>query len=126
LLVQRSFYLGISFFLNEAYTPTDNEKAEQKIANGLYELGTSDGAAAQLIGTDFTYASTSFDWDWATADDQPGLPQLLYIDVQFEIPTNESGSVIESIERDDGGTIVFVSIGHMRILEMGGLEILED
>jgi len=124
--VQRSFYLGIAHFLDESYAPTEKEKAEAQVANGLFELCTSEEVQAQLVGTDFGCASSTFEWDFATADDRPGLPVLLYMDVQFDVPDQESEKVRESIEREDGGTLIFVSIGHIRILEMGELEILED
>jgi hypothetical protein len=126
LIVQRSFYIGIAHFLDETYTPTDEEKASQQIANGLYELCAVRGVSAQLVGTSFGFASDSFEWDFATADDAPGLPVLLYLDVQFEIPADEAEKITEAIEDEDGGTLIFATIGHIRILEMGDLEIVDE
>ena len=126
MLVQRSFYLGIAHFLDESYASTEKEKAEKQVANGLFELCTSEVVEAQLVGTDFASASSAFEWDFATADDRPGLPVLLYMDVQFDVADQESEKVRESIEREDAGTLIFVSIGHIKIMEMGELEILED
>jgi hypothetical protein len=126
VLVQRSFYLGIAHFLDESYAPTDKEKAEEQVANGLFELCTSEEVEAQLVGKDFGCSSSTFEWDYATADDRPGLPVLLYMDVEFDVTGPESEKVRESIERGDEGTLIFVSVGHIKILEMGELEILED
>ena len=126
MIVQRSFYIGIAHFLDENYTPTDEEKASRQIANGLYELCAVRGVSAQLVGADFGFASDSFEWDFATADDAPGLPVLLYLDVQFEISADEAEKIAESIEGEDGGTLIFATIGHIRILEMGDLEIVEE
>ena len=124
MIIQRSFYIGIAHFLDEMYTPTSEEKASQQIANGLYELCAVEGASAQLVGTDFGFASDSFEWDFATADDAPGLPVLLYLDVKFDIPADEEEKISDSIE--DGGTLIIATIGHIRILEMGELEIVDE
>lgn len=126
VLVRRSFCLGIAHFHDESYAPTEKEKAEEQVANGLFELCISEEVEAQLVGTDFGCASSAFEWDYATADDRPGLPVLLYMDVQFDVADQESEKVRQSIEREDAGTLIFVSIGHIKILEMGDLEILED
>ena len=98
--IYATFYIGVADFVageasvsNVVRAEMDMvEKVRQAIESGKF-TSTLSGSKIQLEGFDATT-------DTAVADDQDGLPILMYVTVTFEIP--ESLEVVfEILEEDD-------------------------
>lgn len=91
-----SFYLGVSEYLSDNVKLTKTMSEELKRTELLYNLCISEEAVAEINGPSFQAVGITFDFDFASDDNDPGLPLAAYVEYVFNVPEDKERLVLRN------------------------------
>lgn len=140
MLLLTSFYIGHQDYLDDPPNLSEDESNREladtvsSISHTLkwvqqdeiYAVSDTNVLSANLKLSDSLIAAKGFNTETALADDQPGLPVLLYLNVFFEVPAEltELVSNLESEGELDSQVECFLQIGASSLKFMGSAEVI--
>lgn len=121
------FYVGVSSYLNDSYAAnTDAAAHDLKTANLVQQAVANGSAYAELTGLGLDLVCSEIDLEWANADDEEGIPVLLYANVAFDVPETYLPVVLENEYELDEQLTVVLHASNLVFREHVGLEVLDE
>ena len=98
--IYATFYIGIADFVAGEASVSNVVRAEMDMVEKVRQAIESGEFTSTLSGTKILLEGSDATTDTAVADDQDGLPILMYVTVTFEIPESLE-IVFEVLDEDD-------------------------